>query len=82
MNTLFNLPEIYMVACLIDFFSNSVQYVNLREGIKSGDLYMSYKSIFQDIRGAVDWLHMKVRYTAQYEMFIQPLDSEVFMETV
>ncbi|XP_071545964.1 cytosolic purine 5'-nucleotidase isoform X2 [Panulirus ornatus] len=59
MNTLFNLPEIYMIACLIDFFSNSPQYVKLREGIKSGDLYMSFKSIFQDIRAAVDWLHMK-----------------------
>ena len=50
-----------MIACLIDFFSNSVQYVKLPEGIKSGDLYMSFKSIFQDIRGAVDWVHMKVR---------------------
>ncbi|KAK3878933.1 hypothetical protein Pcinc_016476 [Petrolisthes cinctipes] len=59
MNTLFNLPEIYMVACLIDFFSNSPQYVKLREGIKSGDLYMSYKSIFQDVRAAIDWLHMQ-----------------------
>ncbi|XP_066947175.1 cytosolic purine 5'-nucleotidase isoform X5 [Macrobrachium rosenbergii] len=59
MNTLFNLPEIYMIACLIDFFSNSPQYVKLPEGIKSGDLYMSFKSIFQDIRGAVDWVHMK-----------------------
>ena len=61
MNTLFNLPEIYMVACLIDFFTNSPQYVNLSEGVKSGDLYMSYKSIFQDIRSAVDWVHIHVR---------------------
>ncbi|XP_045622921.1 cytosolic purine 5'-nucleotidase-like isoform X3 [Procambarus clarkii] len=59
MNTLFNLPEIYMIACLIDFFSNSPQYVKMSEGIKSGDLYMSFKSIFQDIRTAVDWVHMK-----------------------
>lgn len=62
MNTLFNLPEIYMVACLIDFFSNSPQYVKLPEGIKSGELYMSFKSIFQDIRGAVDWVHIKVKF--------------------
>ena len=60
MNTLFNLPEIYMVACLIDFFTNSPQYVNLNEGVKSGDLYMSYKSLFQDIRSAVDWVHIHV----------------------
>ena len=27
MNTLFNLPEIYMIACLVDYFSNSTEYV-------------------------------------------------------
>uniref|UniRef100_A0A6A7G9Q2 Cytosolic purine 5'-nucleotidase-like isoform X3 n=2 Tax=Hirondellea gigas TaxID=1518452 RepID=A0A6A7G9Q2_9CRUS len=59
MNTLFNLPEIYMVACLIDFFSNSGQYVKSREGVKSGELYMSYRSIYQDIRSAVAWVHTK-----------------------
>ncbi|XP_018007045.1 cytosolic purine 5'-nucleotidase isoform X2 [Hyalella azteca] len=59
MNTLFNLPEIYMIACLVDFFSNSAQYVKSREGVKCGELYMSYKSIFQDIRAAMDWVHMK-----------------------
>lgn len=26
MNTLFNLPEIYMLACIIDFFSNNQDY--------------------------------------------------------
>ena len=30
-------------------------------GIKCGDLYMSYKSIFQDVRNAMDWVHIKVR---------------------
>ena len=28
-------------------------------GFKYGDLLMSYKSIFQDVRGSVDYLHMK-----------------------
>lgn len=59
MNTLFNLPEIYMVACMIDFFSSSPQYNKQVQGVKSGDLYMSYRSIFQDIRSSVDWVHMK-----------------------
>lgn len=26
LNTLFNLPETYLIACLIDFFTNSPQY--------------------------------------------------------
>jgi len=30
-------------------------------GVKCGDLYMSFKSIFQDCRDAVDWVHYKVR---------------------
>jgi hypothetical protein len=30
-------------------------------GVRCGDLFMSYKSIFQDVRNAVDWVHEKVR---------------------
>lgn len=29
-------------------------------GFKNGDLFMSYKSMFQDVRDAVDWVHFKV----------------------
>lgn len=32
-------------------------------GFKDGDLFMSYKSMFQDVRDAVDWVHFKVRDT-------------------
>ncbi|XP_061819692.1 cytosolic purine 5'-nucleotidase-like isoform X2 [Nerophis lumbriciformis] len=28
-------------------------------GFKDGDLFMSYKSMFQDVRDAVDWVHFK-----------------------
>jgi len=59
LNTLFNLPETYMLACMIDFFSNSADYKRVSNGFKYGDLLMSYKSIFQDVRGAVDYLHMQ-----------------------
>uniref|UniRef100_A0A914ZGR3 Cytosolic purine 5-nucleotidase n=2 Tax=Parascaris TaxID=6254 RepID=A0A914ZGR3_PARUN len=59
LNTLFNLPETYLVACLVDYFDNSPRYVSTQEktGVKSGELFMSYRSIFQDIRSAVDWVH-------------------------
>lgn len=29
-------------------------------GFKDGDLFMSYKSMFQDVRDGVDWVHFKV----------------------
>lgn len=29
-------------------------------GFKDGDLFMSFKSMFQDVRDAVDWVHFKV----------------------
>lgn len=31
-------------------------------GFKNGDLFMSYKSMFQDVRDAVDWVHFKVSH--------------------
>ncbi|XP_043091588.1 cytosolic purine 5'-nucleotidase isoform X4 [Puntigrus tetrazona] len=76
LNTLFNLPETYLLACLVDFFSNCDRYSRGRElsclarttsnkgrlcetGFKDGDLFMSFKSMFQDVRDAVDWVHFK-----------------------
>lgn len=47
LNTLFNLPETYLLACLVDFFTNSPQYTKTQSGVKCGELLMSYKSIFQ-----------------------------------
>uniref|UniRef100_A0A3Q2DH82 5'-nucleotidase, cytosolic IIa n=1 Tax=Cyprinodon variegatus TaxID=28743 RepID=A0A3Q2DH82_CYPVA len=59
LNTLFNLPETYLFACLVDFFSNCPRYASCESGFKDGDLFMSYKSMFQDVRDAVDWVHFK-----------------------
>ncbi|XP_008315584.1 cytosolic purine 5'-nucleotidase isoform X2 [Cynoglossus semilaevis] len=59
LNTLFNLPETYLYACLVDFFSNCDRYTSCETGFKDGDLFMSYKSMFQDVRDAVDWVHFK-----------------------
>ncbi|CAG5929001.1 unnamed protein product [Menidia menidia] len=58
LNTLFNLPETYLFACLVDFFSNCDRYKRGRM-LSYGDLFMSYKSMFQDVRDAVDWVHFK-----------------------
>ncbi|XP_005098846.1 cytosolic purine 5'-nucleotidase isoform X2 [Aplysia californica] len=58
LNTLFNIPETYMLACVIDFFANNKDYTKTKTGVTRGSLHMSYKSIFQDVRGAMDWLHL------------------------
>ncbi|XP_037920038.1 cytosolic purine 5'-nucleotidase isoform X2 [Hermetia illucens] len=59
LNTLFNLPETYLLACLVDFFTNCPQYSSEKTGVKWGELAMSFKSIFQDVRRAVDWVHIQ-----------------------
>uniref|UniRef100_A0A8C5QXY3 Cytosolic purine 5'-nucleotidase n=1 Tax=Leptobrachium leishanense TaxID=445787 RepID=A0A8C5QXY3_9ANUR len=59
LNTLFNLPETYLLACLVDFFTNCDRYTSCEMGFKDGDLFMSFRSMFQDVRDAVDWVHYK-----------------------
>lgn len=59
LNTLFNLPETYLLACLIDFFTNSPQFTRDKTGVKKDELTMSFNSIFQDVRNAVDWVHIQ-----------------------
>ena len=34
--------------------------VELCQGVKCGDVLITYKMIFQDIRGAIDWIHNEV----------------------
>ena len=41
---------------MVDFYSSCSDL----EGVKCGDLCMSYKSIFQDIRAAIDHIHTEV----------------------
>lgn len=61
LNTLFNLSETHLVAQIIDYFDNKSEYKQNPEktGVRNGDLNMSYKSIFQDIRKAVDYVHLQ-----------------------
>ena len=32
----------------------------MKDGFLAGDLHMSFKSVFQDVRGSVDYVHMEV----------------------
>uniref|UniRef100_A0A8B9LT27 5'-nucleotidase, cytosolic II, like 1 n=1 Tax=Astyanax mexicanus TaxID=7994 RepID=A0A8B9LT27_ASTMX len=61
LNTLFNLSETYLYACLVDFFTGCSRYKNCQQGFKHGDLFMSYKSMFQDVRDAMNYLHDTVK---------------------
>uniref|UniRef100_A0AAQ5XTC7 5'-nucleotidase, cytosolic II, like 1 n=1 Tax=Amphiprion ocellaris TaxID=80972 RepID=A0AAQ5XTC7_AMPOC len=57
LNTLFNLSETYLYACLVDFFTRCTRYSNLINGFQHGDLLMSFRSMFQDVRDAMDFIH-------------------------
>ncbi|CAJ1070781.1 '-nucleotidase%2C cytosolic II, like 1 isoform X2 [Xyrichtys novacula] len=57
LNTLFNLSETYLYSCLVDFFTRNSRYTNLEKGFQHGDLYMSYRSMYQDVRDAMDFIH-------------------------
>lgn len=60
LNTLFNLPETYLLACLVDYFDNNPDFKRTSNGVvSSDDLLLTYKSIHQDVRAAVDWVHLK-----------------------
>nr|XP_019937399.1 PREDICTED: cytosolic purine 5'-nucleotidase-like isoform X1 [Paralichthys olivaceus] len=57
LNTLFNLSETYLYSCFVDFFTRCTRYTNLLKGYQHGDLFMSYRSMFQDVRDAMDFIH-------------------------
>jgi len=57
-NTLFNLPEIYLQACVIDLFHKDKKYEKKRTGIQLNAIMMSYATIHTDIRAAVDYIHI------------------------
>ncbi|KAM4749083.1 LOW QUALITY PROTEIN: cytosolic purine 5'-nucleotidase-like [Rhinophrynus dorsalis] len=57
LNTLFNLSETYLYACLVDFFTNCPRFVNCDTGYRHGNLFMSFQSMYQDVRDAMDYMH-------------------------
>uniref|UniRef100_A0A3B4YBY8 5'-nucleotidase, cytosolic II, like 1 n=1 Tax=Seriola lalandi dorsalis TaxID=1841481 RepID=A0A3B4YBY8_SERLL len=74
LNTLFNLSETYLYACLVDFFTRCTRYTNLLKGYQHGDLFMSYRSMFQNVRDAMDFIHdtgiLKERTIKNLEKYI------------
>ncbi|CAF3127307.1 unnamed protein product [Rotaria socialis] len=55
--TLFNLPEIYLIACLIDYFSTVATYTEDRTAVIYGKNILSFRAIFNDVRNSIDRVH-------------------------
>ncbi|XP_071090356.1 cytosolic purine 5'-nucleotidase-like [Haliotis cracherodii] len=56
-NTLYELPVLYIMACLVDFFCNNEEYTRMKTGVKIGDITMTFKSIYQDVLVATGHVH-------------------------
>lgn len=41
------------------FLNNDPVFFREKTGVRAGDLYMSFKSIFQDVRTAMDYVHLR-----------------------
>uniref|UniRef100_A0AC35EYB1 MSP domain-containing protein n=1 Tax=Panagrolaimus sp. PS1159 TaxID=55785 RepID=A0AC35EYB1_9BILA len=81
MNTLFNLPDMYLLAKLVDFFDNlsTHEKTNDKTGVRSGEAIISYKSIVDDVVKAVEWVHvsggMKDYILQNIEKYIHPAEE-------
>ncbi|KAL5963119.1 Cytosolic purine 5'-nucleotidase, partial [Taenia solium] len=60
MNTLFDLPKLYLLSCVIHMFHNDPKYTKLEHGVKLASIYMSYHSIYDDVDTVVNWMHQGV----------------------
>lgn len=58
-NTLYELPVMYILAVVVDVFCNLPDYTKMLHGVRSGDLLMTYNSIYQDVLAATDVVHRK-----------------------
>ncbi|KAL4232109.1 Cytosolic purine 5'-nucleotidase [Mactra antiquata] len=58
-NTLYELPIMYMLAVVVDLFCHNPEYTRKSTGVQSGDLTMTYSSIYQDVMAATDFVHGK-----------------------
>lgn len=57
LNTMFNLPETYLLACLVHYFTTTAGFTSTTTGVNMGNLFMSFKTIFRDLRCAMDMMH-------------------------
>lgn len=74
MNTLFDLPKMYILACVIHIFHNDPKYTKVEHGVKLASVYMSYHSIHEDVDNVVNWMHqgvLKKRTMENLEKYVE-----------
>jgi len=57
LSTLFNLPEAYLLACIVNYFTTSPKYQHHDTGVSCDKIFVTYKAIYQDVRLAIDFVH-------------------------
>eukprot|EP00052_Salpingoeca_macrocollata_P021645 m.185877 g.185877 ORF g.185877 m.185877 type:complete len:556 (+) comp21588_c0_seq6:13-1680(+) len=58
-NTLFGVPEVNLLADLVEFFESNKHYKRLEDGtgVSCGSQHLTYHCIFTDVRNSVDFIH-------------------------
>ncbi|KAK0402660.1 hypothetical protein QR680_016461 [Steinernema hermaphroditum] len=76
LNTLFHLSDTYLLASLVHYFDSNPNYKPTvdKTGVRQGDVFMSYKSIAQDVQAATDGVHndgqMKMHVLENLEKYV------------
>ncbi|PAA92912.1 hypothetical protein BOX15_Mlig027590g1 [Macrostomum lignano] len=58
-DTLFNLPEIYCLASVIEFFKSVSNCTVSRSGFNYNEVFISFRTLFTDVREATNYIHDK-----------------------
>jgi 5'-nucleotidase len=77
LNTLFDVPVTYIIACVIEYFSSPArcpEAVATPTGVKLSGAFMSYHSIFRDVRAAVDWVRASFHACLEREFFFSAIN--------
>ena len=63
--------ETFALSALVNFFDNHKDYTSVPTGVESGSLLISYKSMQQDVRRAMDWIHVEVMLLGLYTVTME-----------
>lgn len=82
MSTLFDLPKLHLLACIVHMFQNNSEFKKEDNGVKLGSLYMSYKSIYEDVDQVTDWMHrgeLKKQTVANLDYYVEKNPETLLM---
>lgn len=64
------ITEMYLLSCVIHMFHTDEKYVKMERGVKLDSIYMSYRSIYDDVDTVVNWMHQVSLQHAKGSMLI------------